>query len=116
MRIKKYDFDYSRRAFLEKTSSGGVSGGLLASLWPSISESADTKQAYPDELLDIETFTRGQVKVGDTINKDNVFLVQDLLDPITFQQVMQDGRTFHIQASEHSAETMFPPYFQPMYQ
>ena len=111
MQIKKYDFDYSRRAFLEKTSSGGVSGGLLASLWPSISASADTKQAYPDELLDIETFTRGQVKVGDTINKDNVFLVQDLLDPITFQQVMQDGRTFHIQASEHSAETMFPPYF-----
>ena len=24
---------------------------------------------------------------------------------------MQDGRTFYIQASEHSAETMFPPYF-----
>ena len=108
MRIKKYDFDYSRRTFLEKTASGGASGGLLAALWPSISASADTSKAYPDELLDIETFTRGQVKVGDIINKDNVFLVQDLLDPITFQQVMQDGRTFHIQASEHECRNNVP--------
>ena len=106
MHIGKYSFDYSRRTFLEKSSTYGVSAGVLTSLWPEISESADATKAYPEELLDIETFTRGKVKVGDTINKDNVSLVQDLLDPITFQQVMQDGRTFHIQESQNSAETI----------
>ena len=111
MHLRKYDFEYSRRRFMENTALGIGGAGLLSALWPEICKAGDTAKSYPDELLDIEAYTKGQVKVGDVIDKDNVILVQDLLDPITFQEVQQDGRKFFIQPSIHEAETMYPPYF-----
>jgi hypothetical protein len=111
MHIRKYDFDYSRRHFLEKTAAGAGSAGVLASLWPTICRAGDIAQAYPEELTDIEAFTKGRVKVGDVIDADNVDLVQDLIDPIVHQEVVQDGRKFFIQESPTAIETMYPPYF-----
>ncbi|MEM7542627.1 MAG: DUF1329 domain-containing protein, partial [Pseudomonadota bacterium] len=111
MHIKRYDFDFSRRVFLEKTARGLGSAGVLTALWPEISASADITKAYPEELLDIETFTRGNIKVGDVIDADNVDLIQDLLDPIVYQEVKQDQRTFFIQPGVTDVETMYPPYF-----
>ena len=111
MHVKRFDFDYSRRVFLEKTALGAGGAGVLTSLWPEICRSYSATKAYPEELLDIETFTKGQVKVGDVIDADNVLLVQDLIDPITYQEVLQDGREFFIQPSIQDASTMYPPYF-----
>ena len=111
MNIRKYNFDFNRRAFINKTASSVGTAGILTSLWPEMCRAADANKAYPEELLDIEAYTKGRVKVGDTIDKDSVFLVQDLLDPITFQQILQDGRTFQIQSSENDIEKLFPPYF-----
>ncbi|MFP6781830.1 MAG: DUF1329 domain-containing protein, partial [Gammaproteobacteria bacterium] len=111
MHIKKYDFDYSRRHFMEKTATGLGGAGVLASLWPEISRSGDIQSAYPDELLHIEAYTKGAVKVGDVINADNIDLVQDLVDPILYQEVKQDGREFFIDAGPSDVEMMFPPYF-----
>lgn len=111
MHIRKYDFDYSRRAFLERTAAGVGSAGLLTALWPEMCRAASADKAYPEELLDIELFTKGQVKVGDEINADNVYLIQDLLDPIIYQEVQQDRRTFFIQPTVNDIETMYPPYF-----
>ena len=79
MHVKRFDFDYSRRVFLEKTALGAGGAGVLTSLWPEICRSYSATKAYPEELLDIETFTKGQVKVGDVIDADNVLLVQDLM-------------------------------------
>ena len=111
MHIRKYDFDYARRSFLERTARGLGGAGVLAPLWPTLCQAGDAAPAYPEELLSIEAFTGGRVKVGDTIDKDNVELVQDLLDPIVYQEVIQDGRTFEIVAEEQAIETMYPPYF-----
>ena len=111
MHIRKYDFDYSRRFFLEKTAKGIGGAGVLTALWPEICASGTIGRAYPDELLDIEVFTKGKVKVGDEINADNAHLIQDLIDPIVFQEVQQDKRTFFIQPSIDDATTLFPPYF-----
>ncbi len=111
MHIRKYDFDYSRRFFMEKTARGLGGAGVLTSLWPQISEAGDTAPAYPEELLSIEAYTKGQIKVGDVIDKDNVELVQDLVDPILLQEIIQDGRKIFILPSEHDATTMYPPYF-----
>lgn len=111
MRIRKFDPDFARRAFLEKTALGIGGAGLLTALWPELAGAGDASKAYPEELLDIETFTNGKVKEGDVIDSENVFLVQDLLDPIAYQEVQQDRRKFFIQASEHDVTTMFPPYF-----
>ena len=65
MHIRKYDVDYSRRFFMEKVARGVGGAGVLTSLWPLMCESGDISKAYPDELLDIEVFTKGKVKVGD---------------------------------------------------
>ena len=111
MRIRKYDFDYSRRFFLEKTAQGLASTGVLAALWPEICRSGEINKVYPEELLDIEAFTKGRIKVGDVIDADNIDLVQDLVDPILYQEVKQDKRKFVIQASETRADAMYPPYF-----
>jgi hypothetical protein len=111
MHIRKFDFDYSRRQFAHKTAAAVGSAGLLGSLWSEICRAGDATRAYPDELLDIETFTKGRIKVGDVIDSDSIDLVQDLVDPILYQEVKQDGRKFFIQPSEQDIETMYPPYF-----
>jgi len=111
MHIRKYDFDYSRRFFMEKTAKGIGGAGVLTSLWPLAASTGDTYKAYPEELTDIEAYTKGKVKVGDEINKDNVELVQDLIDPMLFQEVTQDGRTFWILPTQTDIESMFPPYY-----
>ena len=111
MHIRKYDFDYSRRMFLEKTAKGLGSAGVLTSLWPLICESGDISKAYPEELLNIEAYTKGKIKVGDEINVDNIDLVQDLVDPILYEEVTQQGRTFDIIESEMDITKMFPHGF-----
>lgn len=111
MYIKRFDADFSRRSFMARTAGSVGGAGLLGSLWSSICAAGDAAAPYPEELLDIEAFTKGRVKVGDVIDQDSVDLIQDLVDPIVYQEVKQDGRKFFIQASEHDAETMYPPYF-----
>jgi len=111
MHIRKFDFDYSRRFFLEKTAAGVGGAGVLTSLWPEICRSGEFARAYPEELTDIEAYTKGAVKVGDVIDADSIDLVQDLVDPLLYQEVKQDGRKFFIEAPATNVETMFPPYF-----
>ncbi|MEQ8233510.1 MAG: DUF1329 domain-containing protein, partial [Gammaproteobacteria bacterium] len=111
MHIKKYDFDYSRRVFMDKVAKGAGSAGVLSALWPLAAKTGDTFKAYPEELTDIEAYTKGKVKVGDVINKDNIDLVQDLVDPFLYQEVTQDGREFFILPTQTEIEKMFPPYY-----
>ena len=95
--IRKYDFDYSKRHFMEKTAKGFGTAGVLGALWPIAAQSGSIQKAYPDELLSIEAYTKGKVKTGDWIDKENIELVQDLVDPALYRQVTQDGRKFQIQ-------------------
>lgn len=111
MHIRKFDYDYSRRSFLEKTLLGMGGAGLLSAVWKEACATGDLSRSYPEELLDIEAFTKGHVKIGDVIDQDNVDLVQDIVDPILYQEVKQDGRKFYILPSEHRVETMYPPFF-----
>ncbi|WP_029920831.1 DUF1329 domain-containing protein [Nevskia soli] len=92
MRIKKYDFNYGRRALMEKAAKGVFATGVLTPLWPLIARGDNLAKAYPDELVSIEAYTKGKVKPGDAITADNVDVVKDLLDPIAYQQVKTMGR------------------------
>ncbi len=111
MHIRKYDFDYSRRVFMEKVAAGSGTAGVLGALWPIMAQTGDTYKAYPEELTDIEAYTKGKVKVGDVIDKDNVELVQDLIDPMLYQEITQDGRKFFILPTQTKIEEQFPPYY-----
>jgi hypothetical protein len=108
IRIKKYDFDYGRRMLLQKAAAG-ASAGVLAPLWPTIAHSAeDTRKAYPEELLHIEAYTKGKVKPGDVITKDNVDVVKDLIDPVMYMHVKTMGRRLHIVESTKDVTKLFP--------
>jgi hypothetical protein len=111
MNIRNFDYDYSRRVFMEKTAAGFGGAGVLTALWPEVCRSSDIAKAYPEELYDIEAFTKGRVKVGDVIDEESIDLIQDLVDPILFQEVKQDRRKFFIQPTPTAIETLFPPYF-----
>lgn len=96
MHIRKYDHHYSRRAFLEKSGKGLVSAGVLASTWDVIAATGEASKAYPDELLSIEGYTKGQIKTGDYIDANNVHHVKDLLEPIRYEHILKHGRRLKI--------------------
>ena len=77
MRIRKYDRDFSRRAFLEKSLKGVAAAGVLSPLWPEIARSGTIDKVYPDELLSIELYTKGAIKPGDVVTADNVEAVKE---------------------------------------
>jgi hypothetical protein len=108
MHIRKFDFNYSRRAFLDKTARGILGAGVLTPLWPLIAQAADITKAYPDELLSIEGYTKGKIKTGDLLSADNVDLVKELLDPVAFKQVKEMGRQIRIVASTRDVTRMYP--------
>lgn len=108
MHIRKYDFNYSRRIFLEKLVSGIVTAGVLGPLWPEIARSGEITKAYPEELLSIEAYTKGKVKVGDVITADNVEYVKDLLDPGVYIQVKEMGRRINIVETTTDVTKLYP--------
>ena len=69
MHIRKYDFDFSRRYFMEKVAMGIGGAGVLTEMWPLACEAGDITKAYPEELWNIEAYTKGQIKVGDVMAK-----------------------------------------------
>lgn len=90
--IKRFHRDYTRRQFLRNTASGLLRAGVLCSAWSAFAQRGSTAAAFPDELLSIEEYTRGKLSAGDTINRNNVEAVKDLLDPVRYEQIMQMGR------------------------
>lgn len=108
MYIRKYDYNYSRRMFLDRLSKGVMAAGVLTPLWPLIARAGDVTQAYPEELLSIEAYTKGKVNTGDMITADNVEFVKDLLDPIAYTQISQMGRKIKIVPSTTDVTKLFP--------
>ena len=96
MYLSKYDASYSRRHFLKQMAKGVISTGVLMPLWSAIADTGDVTLAYPDELLSIDSYSKGKVSTGDMITAENVESVKDLLDPVQYFQVSQMGRKLRI--------------------
>ena len=111
MHIKKYDFDYSRRHFMDKMAKGSMGAGVLTSLWPLIAKSGDITKAYPEELQSLSAYTKGKVNEGDFITADNVEHVKDLLAPITYQEVSQMGRRIKVVPQTTDVTKLHPQDF-----
>ena len=113
MHIKKYDFNYGRRHFIEQASKGIFAAGVLMPVWDAVAENGEIDAAYPDELLSIEEFTKGALKPGDMVDASNVDLVQDILDPIRYQQVKQMGRKIELVKTMTDMTQLSPvPYIE----
>lgn len=108
MHIRKYDFNYSRRLFMEKMAKGAMGAGVLTSLWPLIANTGDITKAYPEELRSLEAYTKGKVKEGDYITADNVEHVKDLLAPIVYLEVAQQGRRIKVVPQTTDIQKLYP--------
>ncbi|MCR3965399.1 hypothetical protein NUK45_20860, partial [Aeromonas veronii] len=78
--------------FLADAAKGLLSTGVLMPLHEAIAQKGDVTAAYPDELLSIETYTKGKIRTGDYITDKNVEWVKDLLEPIRYSQILNQGR------------------------
>jgi len=108
MHIKKYDFDYSRRFFMDKMAKGAMGAGVLGSLMPMIGNTGDISKAYPDELTNIEALTKGKIKTGDIVDANNVEHVKDILDPVAYLQITQQGRRIRIVPTTTDITELYP--------
>ena len=73
----KYFSYWSRRGFLKR--SGVVLGaGLLQPVLSLIGSGKSIAAAYPDEVLSIEKYTKGKIKPGMVISKENYQLIKDI--------------------------------------
>ena len=99
MRIRKYDINYGRRKLMESVAYG-LGAGVLMPLEKVYAKGIDDiSKAYPDELLSVEAQSKGKVKVGDVVDKNNVEYVKHLLDPGVYEQITgPEGRTIYIKA------------------
>lgn len=99
MHIGRYDRGYSRRKFLADAAKGVLSTGVLMPLSKAIADKGDIAAAYPAELLSIEAYTKGRIKTGDLITGGNVEAVKDLLEPIRYRQIVEQGRRLKVAAT-----------------
>ncbi len=108
MHIKKYDFDYSRRFFMDKMAKGAMGAGVLSSMMPLVGNTGDISKAYPEELTNIEAFTKGKIKTGDIVDANNVEYVKDILDPVAYIQIVQQGRRIRIAPTSTDVTELYP--------
>jgi hypothetical protein len=111
MHLLKWSSNLKRRDFL-RYGSAFAGAGVLAPLWPTIASAGDVSKSYPDELLSIEMYTKGKIKVGDYITADNVELVKDLLDPAKYKHVSEMGRRLKVVATTTDWMKMGPWEYQ----
>jgi len=108
MHIKKYDFDYSRRFFMDKMAKGAMGAGVLTSMMPLVGNTGDISKAYPEELTNIEALTKGKIKTGDIVDANNVEFVKDIIDPVVYIQITQQGRRIRIAPTTTDATELYP--------
>ena len=88
--------EFARRRFLDKVAHGVVAAGLLMPLADALAAGGDMAQAYPEDLLSIESYTHRAIGTGDDITAANVDKVRDLLEPIKYQQIAKMGRRLRV--------------------
>lgn len=106
--ILRYSRDYTRRAFLKQTAQGLLRAGILGSAWTAFARTGSADAAFPDELKSIEDYSRGRLKAGDFIDRNNVALVKDILDPVRYRQISEMGRRLKIAATTHDLLKLNP--------
>lgn len=104
--------DWTRRDFL-KTAGMMAGAGYLKPLFSLVSEGKSIAGAYPEEVLHIEQYTKGKVKPGMIISKDNVELIKDIA-PEGLVIELQRGNT-QIKIVETTLEVANPPGVVPKY-
>jgi Protein of unknown function (DUF1329) len=86
--------EWTRRQVI-KAGVALAGSGLLQPLLPLVAAGKDISKAFPEEVLSIEKYTKGKVKPGMIINKDNVELIKDI-SPEGLVAIIQHGQEIKI--------------------
>jgi uncharacterized protein DUF1329 len=98
--------DWTRRDFLK--AAGVMAGaGYLKPLLSLMGEGKTIEGAYPEQVLHIEAYTKGKVKPGMIINKQNADLIKDIA-PESLVIQLQRGNT-EIKIAETTLVPTNPP-------
>lgn len=82
---------WNRRDFMKR--AGAFAGaGLLRPLLPLMAAGKSIAAAYPEEVLSIETYTKGRVKPGMIISKDNAELIKDIAQEGLMVELQRGGQ------------------------
>ncbi|MBI4529160.1 MAG: DUF1329 domain-containing protein [Deltaproteobacteria bacterium] len=100
---------WTRRGFL-KAAGAWAGAGLLQPLLPLIGSGKSIAAAYPDEVLAIEKYTKGRVKPGMVISKDNAELIKDIA-PEGLIVELQRGGQIRIAPTDLRPEAVNPRYW-----
>jgi hypothetical protein len=114
MKEREYkEFNYfdhwSRRDFLKK--AGAFAGaGMLQPVLSLIGSGKSIAAAYPDEVLSIEKYTKGRVKPGMVISKDNSEVIKDIA-PEGLMVELQRGAQIKIAETTMRPEAKVPRFW-----
>jgi len=109
--IRRFGREYTRRTFLANTAKGLLRAGVFGSAWSTFLRTGSVAAAYPDELNSIEDYSRGRLKAGDTLTRDNVEAVKDLLDPVRYKQITEMGRRLTLATTTGDLLKLNPPEY-----
>lgn len=104
-----WKLEWTRRDFL-KTAGAWAGAGLLQPVLPLIGAGKSIAAAYPDEVLSIEKYTKGRVKAGMVISKDNADLVKDIAPEGLYVELKQ-GREIKVADATTQLESFVPKYW-----
>jgi len=102
-------YQSSRRKFLQNTGAW-AGAGLLQPVLSLVDAGKSLAAAYPDELLSIEKFTKGTIKPGAIISKDNAELVKDI-SPEGLYLELQRGAEIKIAEATMAPDGIIAPYW-----
>ena len=101
--------EWTRRNFL-KAAGTWAGAGLLQPVLPLIGAGKSIAAAYPEEVLSIEKYTKGRVKPGMIISKDNAEWVKDIAPEGLFVE-LQRGRQIKIGETALRADAVEPGFW-----
>lgn len=101
--------EWTRREFLKKTGSW-AGAGLLQPVLSLIGEGKSIATAYPEELLSVEKYTKGRVKPGMVISREEADRVRELC-PAGLYMELTRGAQIKIAETTTSADALVPPYW-----
>ncbi len=102
--------DWHRRDFL-KAAGTWAGAGLLQPIISLIDAGKPVELAYPDELLSIEQYTKGRVKPGMVIGKDNADLIKDIAIESLYMELKRGNTEIKIVDPIMKPDSYTPTYW-----
>jgi Protein of unknown function (DUF1329) len=104
------NLNWTRRDFL-KTTGLFAGAGLLQPVLPLIAAGKTIERAYPDEVLSIEKYTKGKIRPGMIISRENAGLIRDIAPQGLFVELSRGNTEIRIAETTRDPRALTPDYW-----